>query len=372
MRSSVLNSQHIALGSKLDGDSWNDMHVPWSYSTDPHDEVVAVRSAAGLFDISALNLVDVSGPDAESVLNSLVAKDVTKLKAGHAIIAAELNAAGALCDDIMIIREGVSQFKLSHGSGATRQNLQLLAEGKNVDIASDNDTHIVSLQGPKALAILAPQTSCDLAALPYFSFIKTSLFGVAVTIGRGGYAGERGYEIYSAAKDMVNLWEKILKCGQPFGLVPASWNCLELTRVEAGLQFFPFEMPEGDTTPWEAGLGWAVDVGKVADYTGKAAVLKLRAQPRVQHVGLVCHSAVAVEAGAKIYKDGIEIGVITSSSYSQYLMLSLALAHVKPNYTEIGTKLEVIGSTASCSARVAQTPFYDPMRLRSHPEKFQG
>jgi aminomethyltransferase len=92
----------------------------------------------------------------------------------------------------------------------------------------------------------------------------------------------------------------------------------------------------------------------------------------VQHIGLVCNSAAAVEAGAKIYKDGIEVGVITSSSFSQYLMLSLALAHVKPNYSEIGTRLEVIGTHASCSARVAQTPFYDPLRLRSHPEKWQA
>jgi len=316
MRSSVVNSKHIALGSKLDGDSWNDMHLPWSYSSDVHAEVLALRSAADLFDISALNLVDVSG--------------------------------------------------------ANRTNLELLAVGKNVNISTDSETHIVSLQGPKALQILAAQTSCNLAELPYFGFIETSLFGVDVTIGRGGYAGEGGYEIYSAAKDMVNIWEKILQCGQPFGLVPASWNCLELTRVEAGLQFFPFEMPASDTTPWEAGLGWAVDVDKVADYTGKAAVLKSRAQSRVQHLGLVCHSVVAVEAGAKIYKDDIEVGVVTSSSYSQYLMLSLALAHVRPNDSEIGTKLEVIGSTTSCSARVAQTPFYDPMRLRSHPEKYQG
>jgi aminomethyltransferase len=372
MRSSVLNSKHIALGSKLDGDIWNGMHIPWSYSSDVHDEVTAVRSAAGLFDISALNLVDMSGPDAESVLNSLVAKDVTKLLPGQAMIAVETNEAGALCDDIMIIREDASTFKLSHGSGATRQNLELLAAGKNVSISTDSDTHIVSLQGPKALAILAPEVSCDLAGLPYFSFINTTLFGVDVMIGRGGYSGERGYEIYSTAKDMVSLWEKILNAGQSFGLVPASWNCLELTRIEAALQFFPFEMPEGDTTPWEAGLGWAVDVDKAADYTGKAAVLKSRHQSRVQHVGVICNSPVAVEAGSKIYKDGIEVGVITSSSYSQYLMLSLALAHVKPNYSQIGTQLEVIGAASSCSARVAQTPFYDPLRQRSHPEKWQA
>lgn len=372
MRNSILNGRHIALGSKLDGDTWNDMPVPWAYSTCANDEVVSIRTHAGLFDVSALNLVDVAGVDAERVLNTLVAKDITRLKVGTAIIAAELNEAGALCDDIMIIRVATDVFKVSHGSGKTLNNLQALAAGKNIKIERDTDTHVVSLQGPKALEILAPHVAVKLAGLPYFNFVKTTLFGIDVTIGRGGYAGERGYEVYSASKDMVTLWDKLLEVGKPLGAIAASWSCLELTRVEAALQFFPFEMPEGDTTPWEAGLGWAVDVDKEADYTGKAAVLKSRGHERVKHIGLVCNSDVAVETGAKIMKDGVEVGVITSSSYSRYLMRSLALAHIKPEYTNIGTGVEVVGSLSTCKARVAQTPFYDPMRLRSHPEKFKG
>lgn len=368
MRNSVLNSRHIALGSSLDGDTWNDMPVPWSYSTDAHDEVVSVRSCAGLFDVSALNLVNVTGKDAEAVLNTLVAKDVTKLKNNVAMIAAELNAAGALCDDIMIIREAADAFIVSHGSGQTLHSLQQLAVGKDVKIVPDTDTHVVSLQGPKSLAILSPHVGCNLAELPYFNCIRTTLFGIDVLIGRGGYAAERGYEIYSSAANMLTLWDKILEAGKPFAAIAASWNCLELTRVEGALQFFPFEMPEGDTTPWEAGLGWAVDVNKSADYTGKAAVLQSRTKPRVLQIGLVCSSASAVEAGAKIMCDGLEVGVVTSSSYSRYLMQSLALAHIKPEYSAIGTLVVVVSSHGMCDARVAQTPFYDPMRLRSRLE----
>ncbi|OIQ96692.1 aminomethyltransferase [mine drainage metagenome] len=372
MRNSVLNGRHITLGSGLDGDTWNDMPVPWSYSTDANDEVFAVRSCAGLFDVSALNLVNVTGPDAESVLNTLVARDVTALKVNAAMIAAELNEVGALCDDIMIVREAANAFMVSHGSGKTLQNLQLLAVGKNIKVEQDTDTHVISLQGPKSLEILSPHVNCKLADLPYFNCVKTTLFGIDVMIGRGGYAAERGYEIYAASKNMLTLWDNILEVGKPLGAIPASWNCLELMRVEGALQFFPFEMPEGDTTPWEAGLGWAVDVNKKADYTGKEAVLKLRERARVLQVGLICTSANAVEAGAKVMKNGVEIGVITSSSYSNYLMLSLALAHVKPEYSAIGTLVEVDGRAGVCEARVAQTPFYDPMRIRTNPEKIRG
>jgi aminomethyltransferase len=372
MRNSVLNSRHAALGSKLDGDKWNDMSIPWSYNTDAHDETVAVRSCAGLFDVSALNLVDVTGVDAEAVLNAMVAKDVSKLKVNTAMIAAELNEAGELCDDIMIIRLGTNEFKVSHGSGKTPDNLRTLSAGKNIKIQKDDDTHVLSLQGPKSLEILTPHVAIILSELPYFGFVKTTIFGINVIIGRGGYAAERGYEIYSSAKEIVAIWDKIIEVGKPFGAVPASWNCLELTRVEGALQFFPFEMPEGDTTPWEAGLGWAVDVDKQADYTGKAAVLKSKGKERVKQIGLVCQSVTAVEAGSKVMKNGIEVGVVTSSSYSQFLMLSIAMAHIKPEYSEIGTAIEVVGKAMSCKARVAQTPFYDPMRLRTNPERVKG
>jgi len=368
MRNSILNGRHIALGSQLDGDTWNDMPVPWRYSTNPDDEVVTVRTSAGLYDISALNIVHVTGVDAESVLDQLVAKDITKLKVGNAIIAVEVDETGALCDDIMIIRDGANVFKVSHGSGKTLENLLILAKGKNVEIVKDHDVHILSLQGPKSLEILAPHVGLKLADLPYFKFEKTTLFGKDVTIGRGGYSGERGYEVYCAAKDVVEVWDKILEAGQPFGAIPASWNSLELTRIEAALSFFPFEMPEGDTTPWEVGLGWAIDLDKKGSYTGKDAVMMLRGRERVKQVGLVCQNSAAVEAGAKIMKEGKVVGVITSASYSRYLMLSLALAHIKPEYSQIGTLFEVVGKNRGCKARVVQTPFYDPMRLRTHPD----
>ncbi len=372
MRNSILNDRHAALGSSLDGDTWNDMAIPWSYHTDPNDETVAVRSRAGLFDISALNLVNVSGADAEAVLNAMVAKDITKLKINTGIIAVEMNEAGELCDDIMIIRLGANEFKISHGSGKTPGNLSKLSAGKNIKVQKDDDTHVLSLQGPKSLEILTPHVGIILSELPYFGFVKTTIFGINVIIGRGGYAAERGYEIYSRAKNTATIWDKIIEIGKPFCIMPASWNCLELTRVEAALQFFPFEMPEGDTTPWEAGLGWAIDLDKAAEYTGKVAVLKSKGQERVKQGGLVCQSATAVEAGAKIMKGGIEVGIVTSGSYSEYLMQSIAMMHIKPEYSAIGTEVEIVGKITSCKARVAQTPFYDPMRMRTYPERMKG
>ena len=367
-RNSILNGRHQQLGSKLDGDTWNEMPIPWSYHSCAHDEVVAVRSRAGLYDVSALNIVNVSGPDAEAVLDQLVAKDITKLAVGYSVLAAEVNEHGAICDDIMIIRDSATDFRVSHGSGATPQQLKKLSAGKNVKIAADLDVHILSLQGPKALDILAPHVGFDLAALPYFKNQSATLFGKSVMLARGGYSGERGYEVYCAAKDAVELWDKILEVGAPFGAIPASWNSLDLTRVEAALLFFPFEMPEGDTTPWEVNMAWGVDLDKKGDYVGKQAVLASRGKERFKQAGLICQTTVAVEPGAKIVKDGQEIGVVTSASYSRYLMQSLAMVHLKPEFTAIGTGVEVLGASVKCKAYVAPTPFYDPLRQRTHPK----
>lgn len=368
-RNSVLNDRHRKLGSQLDGDTWNDMPIPWRYHTDPHDEVVATRTRAALYDVSALNIVNVSGPDAEAALDRLVSIDVTKLKPGTARLAAEVNAAGALVDDIMVIRDAADRFRVSHGSGATPRGLAEVAEGRKVTVEFDRDVHILSLQGPLSLEILAPHCAGDLAALPYFNHFQTKLFGVPVTIGRGGYSGERGYEVYCTSKDAPFLWDTILEAGKPQGVMAASWTALDLTRVEGALLFFPFEMPEGDTSPWEVGMDWAVDLDKPGDYIGKAALKRLKGCERVKQAGMLVKHHAAVTAGAQIYAGDRQVGVVTTASYSRLLMQSLAMVHLNPSHAELGTQLTIAEGGKRLEAMVVRTPFYDPLRLRTHPEK---
>lgn len=369
-RNSVLNDRHRQLGSKLDGDAWNEMPIPWRYASDPHDEVIATRSRAALYDVSALNIVNVAGPDAEAVLDRLVSIDVTRLKPGTARLGAEVDERGALVDDIMIIRDGAERFRVSHGSGATPRTLAALAEGRRVTVQADRDVHILSLQGPRSLEVLAPHAAGNLATLPYFHHVETALFGKAVTIGRGGYSGERGYEVYCAAQDAVFLWDAILEAGRPQGVIPASWTALDLTRVEGGLLFFPYDMPEGDTTPWEVNMDWAVDLDKPGDYIGKAAVLAARGRERVRQAGALVHHHAAVDPGAKIFDAaGQEVGVVTSASYSRLLMQSLAMIHLQPALATPGTRLRIANGDRPLEALVVRTPFYDPLRQRTHPEK---
>ncbi len=366
-RNSVLNDRHRELGSKLDDVIWG-MPIPQYYHTDPHDEVVAVRTRAGLYDVSALNIVNVSGPAALKVLDQLVAIDVTEMEPGTSRLAAEVNEEGALVDDIMLICDAKDQYRISHGGGCTQQTLAKLAEGQDVVVEQDHDVHILSLQGPRSIDVLDPEVDVALGGLPYFKHVETKLFGADVIIARGGYSGERGYEVYCKAADAVHIWDSILEKGKPYGVIPASWESLDLTRVEAALLFYPFDMPEGDTTPWEVNMHWCIDQDKKADYIGKEALLKLKGRERFKQAGLVCQSSEAMPEGAKIIKDGKEIGVVTSASFSRYLMQSLAMVHIKAEFSSLGTQV-LVAADKPVKATVVKTPFYDPMRLRTHPEQ---
>jgi aminomethyltransferase len=297
-----------------------------------------------------------------------VAIDVTELEPGTSRLAAEVNEEGALVDDIMLICDAKDQYRISHGGGCTQQTLAKLAEGQDVTIEQDHDVHILSLQGPRSIDVLDPEVDIALAGLPYFKHVETTLFGCDVIIARGGYSGERGYEVYCKATDAVDIWDKILEKGQPYGVIPASWESLDLTRVEAALLFYPFDMPEGDTTPWEVNMHWCIDQNKKGDYIGKDALLKLKGRERFKQAGLVCQSSEAMPEGAKIIKDGKEIGVVTSASFSRYLMQSIAMVHIKAEFSQLGTQV-VVAADSPVKATVVKTPFYDPMRLRTHPEQ---
>lgn len=366
-RNSVLNDRHRALGSKLDGEKWNGMPIPWSYNTDVNDEVIAVRSRAALYDISALNVVKVYGNDAERLIDYLLAKDITRLRSGHSLLSAILTEDGGICDDIMVIRDSDTEFRLSHGGGDTKQSLARLASGFDVTVEPDTDVHILSLQGPKSLEVLARLVDVDLKELQYFQHVESTIFGKKVYIARGGYSGELGYELYCKAADTVLIWDELLKAGADWGVIPASWNSLELTRIEAGLSFYPYEMPEGDTTPWEVNMGWGVDVDKPGEYCGKAAVMARYGKQRVAQIGLIAKSSKALSAGDHLVINGQQVGVVTSAAYSNYLMQSLALAHIKPEFADKGTNIIVQNASGNIKAYVATLPFYDPLRLRTHP-----
>ena len=358
-RHTALEDRHRTLGAEPE--EWNGMGMAWQYDRDVNDEHRAVRTAAGLFDVSGLKKVHILGPDALAVADHLITRDMTRIPVGRSVYAIILNEEGGFTDDCIMFNLAPNHLMLVHGSGTAMQQLQKSATDKNVHIQFDDDLHDISLQGPRSLDVLTDHTPIDLAGLKYFHQIPTTLFGHNCLISRTGFSGERGYEIFAKAADVVPIWDAILEHGRPAGVLPGSFNCIDAIRVEAALLFYPFDMDENNT-PWEVGLGFAVSRKKQGDYRGKQACMDSIGKEKIKVYGIVADTDTAVDADAGLFQGERKVGKVTGPNFSPILNQSLALVQIDPALAEPGIKVEVRGPNTSCSASTHGLPFYDPTK----------
>lgn len=364
-RQSELNERHRALGSDL-STAWNDMPIPQCYASNAYDEIATTRYRAGLIDVSGLRIINVSGPQATEFLDYLLTTDITQMKAGQSHISNIVDENGSLIDDVLVYCDGPNRFRVSHGGGSLEEAFSEFAPRYDVEWHRDDDVHILSLQGPLSREVLQPHTRLDLKSVAYFTHKEAEMFGRRVSFARGGYSGEMGYEVFCARRDAVAIWDAILEAGKGSGVTPVSWDCLDIGRVEAGLLFFPFDMPHGDTSPWEVRADWTVDLNK-RDFRGRTALVARKGKERSFISGIEVDASAAVTPLAKIFVGGREVGVVTSTTFSQHLMKSLAMAQLTPACTMLGTAVEIHDGDQVYNGTVVRMPFYDPLRLRTHP-----
>lgn len=355
-RTSALASRHRELGSDLE--DWNGMGTAWSYHTDPCDEHDAIREAVGMFDMSPLKKVYLRGPDAGTVADHMITRDMRRIEPGMATYGSILTEQGTVCDDAIISNNGDDEWMLCHGSGESMERLQDSAQGKNIDIEFSDDLHNISVQGPKSLELLDAHTSIDLSPLKYYHHQTAELFGHSCRISRTGYSGERGYEVFADAAVVGDIWDQLVGAG----VMPCSFASLDKVRIEAGLLFFGYDMT-AEHTPWEVGLGFTVQRDK-GDFRGKDAVLASAGKERFLQTGLVVDLDDMLAGGETLHWKGEEVGVVNSPCYSHRMQQSLALGHVRPDASVAGTELEVRGEGMTCRASVHDLPFYDPQKLR--------
>ncbi len=183
-------------------------------------------------------------------------------------------------------------------------------------------------------------------------------------ISRPGYSGERGYELFMGADEVVEVWHALVDQGKPLGVRPISFGGLEMVHIESGLMAYGAEATE-ENTPWEVDFGWAVSRDK-GDFRGKKAVFELEGKEKVKFYGIVADHDDVVEHGAELSIDGEIVGRVTTPAYSRRLGKSLALVHLIPSAAKEGTQLELKGPTIQCRATAASIPFVDPERKRLH------
>ena len=367
-RTSVLADRHRALGSKLE--DWNGMGTAWTYAHDIASDHVAIRTKAGLMDVSGLKKLYLVGPHAAPILHYATTRDVTKIYPGKSAYACMLNEAGHFIEDCILYRMGPNSWMVVHGSGAGHETLAQAVAGRNAAIVVDDDLHDLSLQGPLAIEFLA-QHIPGIRQLKYFHHLPATLFGRPVTVSRTGYSGERGYEIFCKGEDAGHLWDTILAEGQSLGIVPTCFSTLDMLRVESCLLFYPYDMSQmypfdrdspGDSL-WELGLDFTVSPGKT-DFRGADQHYRLKGQERFRIFGVLVDGSVPADMGDEIYASGKKAGVVTCGMYSTLTKKSMALARLSVPAAVHGTRLEMRGKKVKGPATAHTLPFDDPNKTK--------
>jgi aminomethyltransferase len=331
LRRTPLTGIHAGLGATLtDFAGWL-MPLRYGSETAEHN---AVRSAAGLFDLSHMGELAVTGPGAADALDYALTGNLGALAPGRARYTVICADDGGVLDDLVVYRLAAEDFLVVANAANAPAVFALLSDraAKMDAVVSDrgDDYALIAIQGPRSAAILGPLTDADLAQVKYYASYPATVAGVRVLLARTGYTGEDGFEIFAPPGDAAAIWTAVSAAGAEHGLVPAGLAARDTLRLEAGMALYGNELGP-DMTPYDAGLDRLVRFDKAGDFVGRAA-LAARAQsaPQRRLVGLVGESRRVPRHGYGVLWDGAPVGMVTSGAPSPTIGAPIAMAYISP------------------------------------------
>lgn len=353
-----LYEQHRQLGARMVEFSGWEMPVQYSSILDEHR---AVRTRAGLFDVSHMGEFSARGPGALAALQHLVPNDVARLSVNQALYTQICRANGGVIDDLLIYRLGETAYMLVVNAGNREGDFAWISEqcqGFEVDLVDQSlQTGLLALQGPEAQAILQTLTAVDLSALVYYHCSPGQVSSVDCLISRTGYTGEDGFELYCSAEDVVDLWLDLLAAGKEQGLLPVGLGARDTLRLEAAYCLYGHELTE-QTNPLEAGLSWTVKLSK-GEFIGSEALARSKAQGlKRKLVGVEMVERGVCRSGYAIYADEKPIGTLTSGAPSPTLNKNIGLGYVEIAHATPGTRIQIDIRGRKTAARIVPLPFY--------------
>jgi aminomethyltransferase len=358
LKRTPLYEQHRALGARLvDFGGW-EMPVQYSGILQEHE---AVRSRAGLFDVSHMGEFKVEGPGAQAFLQYLVPNDISRLAVGQALYTQLCLPDGNTIDDLLVYHLAEMHYMLVvNAANIARDFAWVREQAKNLDVqVSDQSdtTALIALQGPLAQAILQRLTEVDLADIRYYHFASGPVDGVNCIISRTGYTGEDGFELYCAPADVVELWNDLLGAGKAQGLQPAGLGARDTLRLEAGYCLYGHELNE-QTNPLEAGLGWSVKLNK-GDFIGRAALLKIKEEGVERKlIGVEMLERGICRAEYVIYANEHPLGSLTSGAPSPTLHKNIGMGYVVAAHAVVGRHVDIDIRGRRTAAQIVALPFY--------------
>ena len=359
-RKTPLYEAHKSLNAKIV--SFHGWLLPIQY-TSIIEEHNATRTRAGLFDISHLGKLEISGKDPKAFLQRLFTNNIEKALPGKIVYSPLCNENGGILDDVFIYNAG-DRYILITNAATFEKDLAWIRSHKaaGADIKDINDTFGgIAIQGPASQQILSKLCEADLSRLKHRHFIETKVDGFYALLSRSGYTGEDGFEIFIPADASIKIWNDILEAGKGYGLIPAGLGARDTLRLEAGCPLYGVDTDE-TKTPLESGLERAVDFNK--DFIGKKAMLekKQRGLKEILAAFKMIDKAIP-RTGYAIEKDGRKIGIVTSGTYSPTLKENIGFGYVSPDNSKAGDTFDVIIHGEKKKAVVVEAPFYRRTRL---------
>ncbi len=359
LRRTPLDAVHRESGAKMVPFGGWEMPVEYSGLIAEH---MAVRTAAGLFDVSHMGEFEVTGPGALAFLQRVTSNNVAKLVDGQAQYSAFPMPNGAPVDDVIVSRKVAGRFWLVVNAGNIGKDFAWLQQQgpKDCELRDRSDEFaLLALQGPKAQVILQGLTPVALAAIHYYHFAEGHVDGHPATISRTGYTGEDGFEILVTTDRAEPLWRKLIAVGQPLGLVPAGLGARDTLRLEARMCLYGNDMDE-TTSLVEAGLGWIVSLDEAkGDFMGRP-VLKAQKEtgPPRKLVGFEMLGRGIARHGYPVSLKGAPAGAVTSGTFAPFLRKNIGLCYLPSGHSAVGAEFDVEIRGRLVRARVVPTPFY--------------
>ncbi|MGW1677421.1 glycine cleavage system aminomethyltransferase GcvT [Saccharopolyspora sp. NPDC002376] len=359
-RQTPLHHVHEELGANLT--EFAGWQMPLRYSGDIAEHN-AVRTAAGLFDLSHMGEIRISGPEAAAALDHALVANASSITPGRARYTMICNAQGGVLDDLIVYRLAEQEFLVvANAANAAVVSAELTERISGFDAQHEDvsdDYALIAIQGPNAVAILAPLTETDLSGVKYYAGYPAQVAGKDVLLARTGYTGEDGFELFTAPGDAEAVWQALTESGAEHGLQPAGLSCRDTLRLEAGMPLYGNEL-SAELTPFHANLGRVVKLDKTVDFVGKEALAAVAEKPTERTlVGLSTDQRRAPRHGYRVLDaDGAEIGVVTSGAPSPTLGHPIGMAYVDREHSEPGTQLQVDIRGKAVAVQVVELPFY--------------
>ena len=324
------------------------------------EEHRAVRSGAGLFDVSHMGEIEVRGAAALEVCQRITANDVARVKLFQAQYNLLLNDQGGVVDDVIIYRVKPEAYFICVNASNIEKDYAWIRDHARGAVEVDNQSAMyaqLALQGPVAEAILQPLTALKLAELKSFHFAFADVAAIRCMVARTGYTGEDGFELYCDAKDSDKLWCDLLSAGAPAGLVPVGLGARDTLRLEKAYPLYGHELDES-TTPLEAGLEWVTKLSKPA-FIGREVIVKQKTDGvRRKLVGLELLQPGIARGGYQLVKDGRSVGLVTSGTKSPTLNKAIALAYVSSEESRVDNVIDVEIRGRRVPTKIVPIPFY--------------